>query len=170
VFVTANQKEGTNIFEVFKKLRTSIEEVKKHLPDGMRLEVVFDQSKSVADRVNGFLRNLVEGILLVGIVLLFADSSRASAHRDACHSAVVHHRHRHPRPERLRAGASVHRGLVIALGMLVDDAIVVTDNISRFRRSGSSDRDASILGTNQVGWAVTSFHADHGPGRSCHHS
>jgi multidrug efflux pump subunit AcrB len=47
-------------------------------------------------------------------------------------------------------------GLVIALGMLVDDAIVVTDNISRFRRNGYSDRNASILGTNQVGWAVTS--------------
>jgi multidrug efflux pump subunit AcrB len=156
VFITANQKDGTNIFDIFKKLRTVIDDSKKRLPGGMRMETVFDQSKSVASRVNGFLRNLIEGILLVGVVLLFADSSRASI---IVMLAV---------PLSCIIGIGILdlsgygleqvsiAGLVIALGMLVDDAIVVTDNISRFRRNGHSDRDASILGTNQVGWAVTS--------------
>jgi multidrug efflux pump subunit AcrB len=155
-FVTVNQKAGTNIFQVFKNLRKVIDESRKTLPPDMRLEVVFDQSKSVSNRVNGFLENLLEGIILVGLVLLFADSSRASlivmlAIPLSCIIGIG---------ILDMSGYGLEQvsiaGLVIALGMLVDDAIVVTDNISRFRRNGYSDRDSSILGTNQVGWAVTS--------------
>jgi len=156
VFITANQKVGTNIFSIFKRLRRVIDDSRSKLPAGMQLETVFDQSKSVANRVSGFLRNLLEGILLVGIVLLFADSSRASL---IVMLAI---------PLSCIVGIGILdwsgygleqvsiAGLVIALGMLVDDAIVVTDSISRFRRGGRSAREASILGTNQVGWAVTS--------------
>ncbi|HEX9933763.1 MAG TPA: efflux RND transporter permease subunit, partial [bacterium] len=156
LFITANQKQGTNIFRIFGKLRKAIDASRQTLPSDMSLEVVFDQSKSVGNRVNGFLRNLLEGIVLVGLVLLFADSSRASlivmlAIPLSCIIGVG---------ILDLSGYGLEQvsiaGLVIALGMLVDDAIVVTDNISRFRRNGHSDRDASILGTNQVGWAVTS--------------
>jgi multidrug efflux pump subunit AcrB len=156
VFITANQKAGTNIFAIFEKLRTVIDDSKRKLPPGMRMETVFDQSKSVANRVNGFLRNLLEGILLVGLVLLFADSSRASlivmlAIPLSCIIGIGILDWSGYGLEQVSIA-----GLVIALGMLVDDAIVVTDNISRFRRNGHSSRDASILGTDQVGWAVTS--------------
>lgn len=47
-------------------------------------------------------------------------------------------------------------GLVIALGLLVDNAIVVTENISRFAKLGYNANDAAIKGTGQIGWAVTS--------------
>ncbi|MBN1893173.1 efflux RND transporter permease subunit, partial [bacterium] len=156
VFITANQKVNTNIYRIFDKLRSEIRESRGRLPRGMSLEVVFDQSKSVSSRVNGFLRNLIEGILLVGLVLLFADSSRSSV---IVMTAI---------PLSCIIGIAILdwsgyglqqisiAGLVIALGMLVDDAIVVTDNISRFHRAGHAAAEAAVLGTAQVGWAVTS--------------
>ena len=155
VFITANQKDDTNIFRIFDKLRAVIEESRAKLPRGMALEVVFDQSQSVANRVNGFLRNLLEGIVLVGLVLLFADSSRSSfivilAIPLSCIVGIA---------ILDWSGYGLQQvsiaGLVIALGMLVDDAIVVTDNISRFARSGSGKNEAAVLVTSQVGWAVT---------------
>ena len=155
VFITANQKDNTNIYQIFGKLRTEIRESRERLPRGMSLEVVFDQSKSVSSRVNGFLRNLIEGILLVGLVLLFADSSRSSvivmlAIPLSCIIGIA---------ILDWSGYGLQQvsiaGLVIALGMLVDDAIVVTDNISRFARAGRRGPEAAVLGTTQVGWAVT---------------
>src|SRR5690554_5405144 len=47
-------------------------------------------------------------------------------------------------------------GLVIAPGMLVDNAIVVVDNVGRHRREGKTPEQAAISGSSQVGWAVVS--------------
>ena len=47
-------------------------------------------------------------------------------------------------------------GLVIALGLLVDNAIVVTENIARFIKLGYSKYDSAVLGTSQIAWAVSS--------------
>jgi multidrug efflux pump subunit AcrB len=154
-FITANQKDDTNIYGIFRRLRAVIAESRSRLPAGMSLEVAFDQSKSVSSRVNGFLMNLLEGIVLVGLVLLFADSSRSSlivmlAIPLSCIIGIA-----------LLdwSGYGLQQvsiaGLVIALGMLVDDAIVVTDNISRFARGGRGPIEAAVEGTSQVGWAVT---------------
>lgn len=44
--------------------------------------------------------------------------------------------------------------MVIALGLLVDNAIVVTENVHRFLRAGHSPIDAAAKGASQVGWAV----------------
>jgi multidrug efflux pump subunit AcrB len=155
VFITANQKDDTNIYRIFDRLRPVIEESRSRLPSGMRLETVFDQSVSVSERVNGFLKNLLEGIFLVGLVLLLAESARSSlivmlAIPLSCTVGIL-----------LLdwTGYGLQQvsiaGLVIALGMLVDDAIVVTDNISRFARSGKRADEAAILGTEQVAGAVT---------------
>ncbi len=47
-------------------------------------------------------------------------------------------------------------GLVILLGILVDNAIVVTENVSRFLKIGYSHKNAAVEGTDQVGWAIVS--------------
>jgi len=156
IFITANQKEGTNIFAIFGKLHPVIDEFKKNLPPEMRLEIVFDQSTSVNRRVRGFFSNLFQGILLVGIVIFAAVSSRASL---IVMLAI---------PTSILIGIGCVAlsgygleqmsiaGLVIALGLLVDNAIVVTENTARFMRMGRSRIDSAVAGTSQVGWAVVS--------------
>ncbi|MBN2201079.1 efflux RND transporter permease subunit [bacterium] len=155
VFITANQKDDTNIYRIFGRLRAVIGESQSRLPAGMRLETVFDQSVSVKERVNGFLRNLLEGIFLVGLVLLLADSGRSAlivmlAIPLSCVAGILILDWTGYGLQQISIA-----GLVIALGMLVDDAIVVTDSISRFARSGKPGREAALLGTQQVAGAVT---------------
>ncbi len=156
VFVTASQKKGTNIYNVYEGLTQKVEELRKELPADISLETVFDQTESVSFRLNGFFLNLVEGLALVGIVVLLAVGFRASlivmlvipvsiliaiGGLDSTNFGI----------EQMSIA-----GLVIALGLLVDNAIVVTENITRFNALGYKRTEAAIKATAQIGWAVVS--------------
>ncbi len=156
VFVNVKQKEHTNIFSVMKALNATIQEFKTSLPADISLFHAFDQSKSVAHRVNSFVSNLLQGIVLVGVLIFLFLSFRASI---LVMLAI---------PISLLIGIGfvdlsryglqqmTIAGLVIVLGILVDNAIVVVENISRFIKMGHSHTEAAIKGTNQIAWAIVS--------------
>lgn len=156
VFVTAPQKEGSNIFDVMDGVQRELAAFRDDLPAGVDVQVVHDQSESVANRVSGFLVNLVQGVILVGLVVFLAMSIRAAL----IVMLVI--------PVSILIGLGFVdlsgfaleqmsiAGLVIALGLLVDNAIVVTENVSRFLRQGHSRTEAAVQGTSQIGWAVVS--------------
>ena len=156
VFVTVEQREGVNIFNVLDRVKQEQAAFAETLPTGVQLETVFDQSESVSDRVNGFFWNLLQGILLVGGVVLLALGWRASG---IVMTAI-------PLSILIAiyvldlTGYGLQQisivGLVIALGLLVDDAIVITENVARLRRKGHSALEAALRGTEEVGWAVVS--------------
>lgn len=156
VFVTTTQKEGTNIFNIFGNIKSTIREFEQQLPKSMTLHSVFDQSKSVASRVRNFGSSLIQGIVLVGIVVLLSLSFRASIIvmlalpiSIAIGIGFVD-----------MTGYGIQQmtiaGLVIAIGILVDNAIVVIENTSRFLKMGFSRREAAIKGTEQISWAIVS--------------
>jgi len=70
--VTANQKEDTNIFRIFGNIKAKVSEFEKQLPESMTLHYVFDQSKSVADNVKKFGSNLIQGMIIVGVVVFLS--------------------------------------------------------------------------------------------------
>jgi len=78
VFITLSQKKGTNIFSIKKELVKRMEQFSRQLPPTVKLVTVFDQSESVAARLNRFFSNLLQGLVLVGIVVLLAVGFRAS--------------------------------------------------------------------------------------------
>jgi len=106
--------------------------------------------------VSGFFNNLLQGLLLVGFVVLLAVSIRASM----IVIIVI--------PISILTGIGLLdlssyglqqmtiSGFVIALGLLVDNAIVVTENIARFMRLGYNRKDAAVKGTSQIAWAIVS--------------
>ena len=156
VYITASQKEGTNIFSIRDELERRILKFEEKLPKTVKLDIVFDQSESVAYRLNGFFLNLFQGLILVGLVILLAVGLRASV---IVILAI---------PVSILIGLGFVdlsgygleqmsiAGLVIALGLLVDNAIVVIENISRFMKLGYSKKEAAIAGTSQIAWAVVS--------------
>lgn len=156
VFITVQQKDNTNIFQVMDGVKSRVESFKSTLPASMSIDYVFDQSVSVSNRLNGFFSNLLQGLILVGLVVLFAVGFRAAG----IVILVI--------PFSILIGIGFIdlsgyglqqmsiAGLVIALGLLVDNAIVVTENIARFMRLGYNRFEAAAEGTSQVGWAIVS--------------
>jgi multidrug efflux pump subunit AcrB len=153
VFVTANQKDGYNILEVRERVMAVTNAFAEELPKRIRLEVGFDQSKNVSTRLNRLyldfgiaialvmLTLLPLGLRAAGIVMVSIPLSLSFGL--ACLYFL---------------GYSLNQlsiaGFVVALGLLVDDSIVVVENIARHMRMGYSRVQAALAGTRQIFVAI----------------
>lgn len=153
IFVTAALKEGTNISKVQEKysplLATSIEK----LPENIDLIVAFDQADYVNRRLGGLGMDFLIAIALVFVTLLPL-GNRASI------IVMV------SIPLSLAIGLILMNalgyelnqlsivGLVVALGLLVDDSIVVVENIERWIRDGYNKKETAIKATQQISISV----------------
>ncbi|WP_394842488.1 efflux RND transporter permease subunit [Pendulispora brunnea] len=153
VLVAANQKEGQNVFDVKKGIDHEVASFEKTLPKGITLTRGFDQSQNVGHRLHGFSRDFVLAIALVLLTLLPL-GLRASA---VVMMSI---------PLSLTIGVfflkatgfSINQlsivGFVLALGLLVDDSVVVVENITRHLREGKAPREAAIAATKQITLSV----------------
>lgn len=148
VFVSVQQKDGYNIFDISEPIKAGIADL--DFPEPIRAEYVFDQSAGVHERVNGFLNNLLQGIILVGVIIFMLLGWRSAS---LVMMAI---------PLSILMGLWVVdqggfalqqmsiAGLVVALGLLVDNSIAIIENIERFLKEGYSRKDAAIKGTQQL--------------------
>lgn len=153
VFVTASQKSGQNIFKVDDTVQPLIEKYKSTLPSNIDLITVFDQGESVHRRLSRFGKDFAIAILLV-LVTLLPLGFRASL---VVMISI---------PLSLAIGLVLLNvfgytinqlsivGMIVALGILVDDSIVVVENIERYLREGYSRLDATIKASSQIGMAI----------------
>lgn len=153
IFVTARPRAQQNLSEVSGKLQQTLEEFRQSLPGDVRLELAWDQSKNVETRLGRLQHDFIIAIVLVLLTLLPL-GLRASLLvmisvplSLAMGVALLYF-----------TGYSLNQlsivGCVIALGLLVDDSIVVVENIARFRRMGRSAVAAALEGTQQIAVAV----------------
>ena len=153
VYVTANQKTGGNIFETKAAIDREVAAFRPTLPADVRLEEGFDQSRNVEARIGRLSRDFVLAVVLVAITLLPLGLRAAGIVMVSLPLSLF---------SGLAAlyfcGFSLNQlsiaGFVIALGLLVDDSIVVTENIARFLRLGYSPDEAAIRATKQISLAV----------------
>ncbi|MDI9881458.1 efflux RND transporter permease subunit [Flectobacillus longus] len=153
VFVTACQKQGQNIIGIRKIVEPIVEKYKAQLPPSVDVVKVFDQAESVDNRLTRFAKDFGIAILLVLITLLPL-GTRASI---VVMISI---------PLSLAIGLTLLNvfgytinqlsivGMIVALGILVDDSIVVVENIERFMRMGFKRKQAAIDATKQIGLAV----------------
>ncbi len=156
VFVTASQKTGTNIFNVIKKVRKKISDFENNIPSGLKLYFVYDQSIGVNKRLSGFFINMIQGIILVGIIVLFMIGLRGSIIVMVAIPISIFIAMGFIDLSGFGIQQMTIAGLVITLGLLVDNAIVVTENISRFIQAGETKLNAALKGTTQIGWPIVS--------------
>ncbi|HKK75244.1 MAG TPA: efflux RND transporter permease subunit [Saprospiraceae bacterium] len=154
LYITIQQKEGYNIFSISEPVKSFLAEAK--LPEGMDIAYVFDQSTGVEERVDGFLNNLLQGILLVGLIIFLVLGYRSAS---IVMMAI---------PLSILIGLWVVNqmgfalqqisiaGLIVALGLLVDNSIAIIENIERYLASGYSRKEAAIAGTQQLIAPITS--------------
>jgi multidrug efflux pump subunit AcrB len=153
IFVTAAQKSGENISKTQQLYLPVIEQFKKQLPSNIELVHHFDQATNVNKRLSGLGVDFLIAILLVSITLLPLGQRAAiivmiSIPLSLAIGIVLMN----------ALGYNLNQlsivGLVVALGLLVDDSIVVVENIERWMRDGHSRLQATLKATQQIGLAV----------------
>jgi len=153
VFVTVTQQDGQNIGVVRDRVWGALDAFEADLPAGIGLERGFDQAHNVDHRLSRLGEDFLIAIGLVlvtliplglraaGIVMVSIPLSLAIG------VTLLYF-----------AGFTVNQlsivGAVVALGLLVDDSIVVVENITRFLRAGRTRVDAAIAATRQIAVAV----------------
>ena len=156
VFLTAEQKMGTNVLDIVEDAKVIIEDFKTSLPENIHLHYVHNQADNVEKSVSGFISNLIQVILLVGFVIMLVIGFKPSlVIMVAIPSSIL-----------IGLGFVELAGfglqsvsiaaLVIALGLLVDNSIVVVENTERYLKEGMSSREAAIKGTKQVAYPIIS--------------
>ena len=153
VLVTASQKTGQNIFDLQQQVLPRVAAFEKTLPPGIRLVTNFDQSQSVAQRLSRLGKDFGLAILLVSLTLLPLGWRAALVVMISI-------------PLSLSIGLflldalgfTINQlsivGLIVALGILVDDAIVVVENTERYLRTGQERLSAVIESTSQLALPV----------------
>ncbi len=153
VFVTANMRDMQNVFQVRDGIAEAAEDFATTLPDDIALEFAFDQSKSVDKRLSQLGKDflIAVGLVLITLLPLGLRASLVVMISIPMSLAIGVF-------FMLHAGYSLNQlsiaGFVLALGLLVDDSIVVTENVARHLREGKGPVEAAIEGTKQIGLAV----------------
>lgn len=153
VFVTACQKEEQNIIKVRSQVEPIVAQYKAQLPKSVDMVKVFDQATSVDHRLMRFAKDFGIAILLVLITLIPLGPRAATVVMISIPLSLAI-----GLSLLYLAGYTINQlsivGMIVSLGILVDDSIVVVENIERFLRQGMSRREAAISATNQIGLAV----------------
>jgi hydrophobe/amphiphile efflux-1 (HAE1) family protein len=145
------QAPGSNALQLSSTVRATMEELKKNFPEGVEYRIVYDPTINVRDGIREVVKTLLEAILLVVlVVVLFLQTWRASIiPLVAVPISIVG-----TFAALLIFGFSINTlslfGLVLAIGIVVDDAIVVVENVERNIEAGLSPREAAHKAMDEV--------------------
>jgi hydrophobe/amphiphile efflux-1 (HAE1) family protein len=145
------QAPGSNALALSSSVRSTMEELKKNFPEGVDYTIVYDPTINVRESIREVIKTLLIAVLLVVlVVVIFLQTWRASiipliAVPVSIVGTMVF---------MLAFGFSINTlslfGLVLAIGIVVDDAIVVVENVERHIEGGLSPRDASYRAMQEV--------------------
>jgi multidrug efflux pump len=145
------QAPGSNALELSSNVRATMEELKKTFPEGVDYNIVYDPTTNVRESIREVIKTLFIAILLVVlVVVIFLQTWRASIiPLLAVPVSIVG-----TMSFMLAFGFSINTlslfGLVLAIGIVVDDAIVVVENVERHIERGLSPREASYIAMQEV--------------------
>ena len=145
------KQSGANTVEIAKKVREQIAQVQKTLPPDIHFEIIYDSSEVIQNAVFALSETIMYALIfVVFVVLFFLGKWRATfiISLTIPISLIVSFIYLY------YTGSSLNiislSSLSIAIGMVVDDAIVVLENINIHIERGSSPREAAIYATNEV--------------------
>ncbi len=151
VFLAMEQAPGANPLTVARAVNDEIPKIRAQLPDGMNVRVPYDASRFIEDSINEVFRTLIEAVLIVLLVVYLTLGSFRAALVPAVTvplsligAAFV----------MLTLGYSLNLltllSMVLAIGLVVDDAIIVVENVHRHIERGESKFDAAIIGAREM--------------------
>jgi hydrophobe/amphiphile efflux-1 (HAE1) family protein/NodT family efflux transporter outer membrane factor (OMF) lipoprotein len=152
------QQPGSNAIETANAIEAAMKELKKDFPDGLEYRIAYDTSAFIRESIRAVIETLIIAVLLViFVVVLFLQNWRASliplvsvpVSLIGTFAAMT------------AFGFSINNlslfGLVLAIGIVVDDAIVVVENVERHIAEGLSPADATHKAMDEVSGAVVAI-------------
>jgi multidrug efflux pump len=150
-YVAISLSPGSNPLSVAERVKELLPDIKSQLPSGLLVELPYDASEFIDDSINEVIKTLIEAIgIVIVIVFLCLGSLRAAI----IPSLAV--------PLSLIGGAFIMLvlgfslnlltllSLVLAIGLVVDDAIIIVENIHRHIVNGKSKKEAAIIGAREM--------------------
>ena len=156
VFIGIKVAPDANVLDVARRVRDAFPAIQAQMPNGVTGEIVYDSTKFIRSSINEVIKTLVQALVIVSIVIfLFLGSVRAVAIPliamplsliGAFFGMLV-------------LGYSINLltllALVLAIGLVVDDAIIVVENVDRhMKEEGKSPFDASIQAARELGGPI----------------
>jgi multidrug efflux pump len=158
VALSVYQLPGSNALDVAKRVKQRMRELKAHFPPGIEYSIVYDTTPFINESINEVFETLFDAVVLVAlVVLLFLQNWRSSLiPLIAVPVAVVG-----TFAVMAAMGFSLNNltlfGLVLAIGIVVDDAIVVVEAVEHHIEHGMTPRDATIRAMDQVSGPVVAI-------------
>jgi len=149
------KQSKASTLEVAAEVRKSLPELSSLLPDGMRLEVAYDSSTFIRESIDEVSQTLLTSMFLVLLVIFaFLKSFRATIIPALAIPISIIGTFAVAYFLGFTINILTLLALVLAIGLVVDDAIVVLENIFRHIEMGKSRRQAAFDGANEIGFAV----------------
>lgn len=150
-FITVDQSPGSNPLSVAKRVHVAVDEIRANMPDGLHVYMPYDASKFISDSINEVGSTLLEALSIVIIVIFLSLGSFRAALIPAVTvplsligSAFI----------MLLMGFSLNLltllAMILAIGLVVDDAIVMVENIHRHIELGKSRLQAALDGAREL--------------------
>ncbi|GAB6158513.1 hypothetical protein JCM39194_17130 [Desulfotomaculum varum] len=150
------KQSGANTVEVADRIKAVLAEVKQELPPGVQLDMVRDNSVYIRDAVKDVRNTLIEGSLLAVLtVFVFLRDWRSTLIGALAIPTSIIATFFAMKVLGFTLNFMSLMALSLAVGLLIDDAIVVIENIVRHLRLGKSPLEAARDGTGELGLAVT---------------
>jgi len=149
------KQQDANIVATGEAVKAAMEEVKKTLPSGMEMQLIYANSDWVKGSLTGLQHTLIEGALLtVAIVFLFLHSWRSTIITGLTLPIAVISSFIAVYAFGFTLNFMTMMALSLCIGLLIDDAIVVRENIVRHVNMGKDHHTAAREGTDEIGLAV----------------
>jgi multidrug efflux pump len=150
-FMAIEQAPGANPLDVAKAVRDTLPEIRRQLPTGLKVVLPYDASEFIDDSIKEVVKTLLEALVIVLVVIFLSLGSFRAALVPAVAvplsligAAFV----------MLMLGFSLNLltllSMVLAIGLVVDDAIIVVENVHRHIEAGESRFDAAINGAREM--------------------
>lgn len=149
------KQSGTNTVKVAEEVKTKIAALEKSLPNEVKIDVVTDNSTSIQASVTGVEETMIEGcILAVFIIFLFLRTLGSTMVSAVSLPTSIITTFAAMKIMGFTLNTMSLMALSLSVGLLVDDAIVVIENIERHLRLGRSPLEAAKEATSEIGLAV----------------
>ncbi|MFK6999633.1 efflux RND transporter permease subunit [Flavobacterium oreochromis] len=157
VMLNVKKRSGQNMISAIEKVKEVINKAKETvLPKDLEISLTNDQSSKVEHKVEELSNHIIFGIILVMVVLMFTMGLRNSLFVGAAIPLSIFIAFTILQGVGVTMNTMVLFGLVMGLGMLVDDGIVVVDNVFANMQKGMPRVQASKIGIGEIAWPVIS--------------